>query len=238
MSPSNYEARLAACYDVLKGINGNNTVIAFGVSPRAQNAQSMTPADFIKGVGAAYKASGRTKPIMDQVGIHPYPNQNARPAPAPDKAGYSVAGDIGIPQMDVLKQAIYDGFNGTGQPTTLGGLMIVVDEVGYQTVTDGVAGYTGSEISPTVSEADQASYYARIVQIYACGPSIAQVLFFHLVDEADRGAVGSRVSSTSTARRSRRRRQSRLPSRPAVQEHRPHGLRRGQARRPLRRSTS
>ena len=187
VSASNYEATLAACYDVLKGVNGNNTVIGFGISPRAQNAQSMTPVDFIKAVGAAYKASGRTKPIMDQVGIHPYPNQNAKPQPAPDQAGYSVAGDIGIPQMDVLKQAIYDAFNGTGQPTTLGGLMLVIDEVGYQTVTDGLSGYTGTEISPTVSESDQATYYTRIVQIYACDPSVAQVLFFHLVDEADRG---------------------------------------------------
>ena len=187
VSPTNYEATLAACYDVLKGVNGNNTVIGFGISPRAQNAQSQTPVDFITAVGAAYKASGRTKPIMDQVGIHPYPNQNAKPQPAPDQAGYSVKGDIGIPQMDVLKQAIYDAFNGTGQPTTLGGLQLVIDEVGYQTATDGLAGYTGSEISPTVNESDQSTYYTRIVQIYACDPAVAQVLFFHLVDEADRG---------------------------------------------------
>ncbi len=197
VSPSNYEATLAACYDVLKGINGNNTVIGFGVSPRAQNAQSMTPVDFITAVGAAYKASGRTKPIMDQVGIHPYPNQNANPQPAPDQAGYSVKGDIGIPQMDVLKQAIYDAFNGTGQPTTIdptNPVKIVVDEVGYQTPTDGLSGYAKDfagnpirEISPTVSESDQATYYTRIAQIYACDPSITQVLFFHLVDETDRG---------------------------------------------------
>ena len=84
-----------------------------------------------------------------------------------------------------MKQAVYDAFAGTNQPTTLNGLSILVDEIGYQSNENGHAGYTGTESSPTVSEAQQATYYARVVQLYSCDPTISGVLFFHLIDETN-----------------------------------------------------
>jgi hypothetical protein len=36
-----------------------------------------------------------------------------------------------------------------------------------------------------VTETQQAAYYARVVQLYACDPSIQTVLFFHLIDETN-----------------------------------------------------
>ncbi len=122
---------------------------------------------------------------MDAIAVHPYPNPNANPPPAPANAAYENPGFYGIPQLSRVKQAVYDAFNGTAQPTTtLNGLKIVVDEVGYQSLeTGGLHGYTGTENSPTVSEAQQAAYYAQIVQMYACDPTISAVLFFHLIDE-------------------------------------------------------
>ena len=66
------------------------------------------------------------------------------------------------------------------------GLKLLVDEVGYQSAeAPGTHGYTGVEDSPTVSESEQADYYARIVQMYGCDPSISGVLFFHLIDESN-----------------------------------------------------
>jgi hypothetical protein len=181
--PDTYEATLAQCYDVLKAINPNIEVIGMGLAPRSVDSHSTTPLAFIRATGAAYKASGRKTPIMDAIAVHPYPNPNSNPPPAPDNAGYQNPGFYGIPQLDRVRQAVYDAFNGTGQPTTLNGLSIVVDEIGYQSNETGNPNYTGSENSPTVSEAVQAAYYARIVQFYACDPSIQAVLFFHLIDE-------------------------------------------------------
>ena len=65
---------------------------------------------------------------MDQLAVHPYPNPNASPPPAPDNAGYQNPGFYGIPQLDRVRQAVYDAFNGTNQPTTVNGLGIVIDE--------------------------------------------------------------------------------------------------------------
>jgi hypothetical protein len=183
--PDGYEQTLAQCYDVLKSINPSIQVIGMGLAPRAVSDSSTKPLDFIRAVGAAYRTSHRAAPLMDALAIHPYPNPNASPPPPPDRAAYEDPGFYGITQLDRVKQAVYDAFNGTPQPTTLNGLHLVVDEIGYQSNESGNPQYTGTESSPTVSEAQQAVYYARVVQLYSCDPTVSDVLFFHLVDEAN-----------------------------------------------------
>ena len=122
---------------------------------------------------------------MDQLAVHPYPNPNANPPPLAFDAGYEKPDFYGITQLGRVKQAVYDAFRHTGQPTTLTGLRLLVDEIGYQTPESGKPLYTGTESSPTVSESTQARNYAYVVQDYACDPSLAAVLFLHLRDEAN-----------------------------------------------------
>ena len=184
--PRSYLAVLTACYDALKAVSSDIDVIGMGLAPRSVDANSTKPLDFIRAVGRLYRASGRTKPIMDALAVHPYPNPNASPPPAPDAAAYQDAGFYGIPQLDRVKQAAFDAFDGTRQPGPLNGLSLVIDEVGYQTNTDGNSQYTGKEGSPVVSDELQATYHARIVSLYACDPLVSDVLFFHLIDEAQR----------------------------------------------------
>ena len=112
--------------------------------------------------------------------VHPYPNPNANPPPLAANAGYQDPGFYGITQLGRVKQAVYDAFSHTGQPTTLAGLRLVVDEIGYQSNESGKPHYTGIESSPTVPESTQACYYAYVVQDYSCDPSLSAVLFFHL----------------------------------------------------------
>ena len=95
-------------------------VIGMGLSPRASTGRRTEPLVFLAGVGEAYRASGRQAPIMDQLSIHPYPNPNS-PTDSPD-VGYTVPTDFGVSNLDRVKQAVYDAFNGTEQPTTLNGL--------------------------------------------------------------------------------------------------------------------
>jgi hypothetical protein len=177
-----YEALLARCYDTIHESDEAANVIGMGLSPRASTSASNEPLSFVRNVGKAYKASGRTKPIMDQLSVHPYPNPNS-PTDSPD-VGYEVQDRFGISNMDRVKQAIWDAFNGTGQPTTLNGLTLVIDEVGWQTDTTGMAGYVNDENVRTVNESTQAAFLKLMARKYfACDPAIVSVQLFLLVDE-------------------------------------------------------
>jgi hypothetical protein len=191
--PQSYYATLTRCYDALKSVNSSIQVIGMGLAPRSVDANSTKPLAFIRALGAIYKkdTARSSTPIMDAVAVHPYPNPNVNPPPAPDNAKYEDADFYGIPQLDRVKQAVWDAFHGTAQKTTLDGLPIVIDEVGYQTDTTGRAGYAGTESSPVVSESDQAAYHARVVGLYACDASVSDVLLFHLIDEAQRNPDSS-----------------------------------------------
>jgi hypothetical protein len=178
-----YEALLAQCYDAIHAGDPDATVIGMGLSPRASTPRSNEPLAFLRDVGAAYRASGRTRPIMDQLSIHPYPNP-AVPGSPPD-AGYQKPDDFGMSQLDRVKQAVYDAFDGTGQPTTLNGLTFRIDEVGWQTDTSAYPQYFGAENAPVVvSEQTQAADIAEMAQKYfACDPTVTDVELFLLVDE-------------------------------------------------------
>jgi hypothetical protein len=177
-----YEALLARCYDTIHANDENANVIGMGLSPRASTKESNEPLSFLRNVGKAYRASGRTKPIMDQLSVHPYPNPNS-PTDSPD-VGYEVADRFGISNMDRVKQAVYDAFNGTAQPTTLNGLTLVIDEVGWQTDTTGLTGYVNDENVKTISETTQTAYLKTMARKYfACDPAIVSVQLFLLMDE-------------------------------------------------------
>ena len=186
-----YYQTLKTCYDKLKEVSGAIQVIGMGLAPRAVSRPASTaPLDFIRAIGAAYRADGRTVPIMDALAIHPYPNPNAKPPPPPAKGGYEDAGFFGVTQLDRVKAALTTAFAGTGQPTTAGGLKLVIDEYGYQTDTAGDERYKGTEGSGVVSEADQAAYYSdAITKILACDPDVSDILLFLLVDEPGRAVT-------------------------------------------------
>jgi hypothetical protein len=117
--------------------------------------------------------------------VHPYPNPN-HPIDSPD-VGYSITDDYGIPNLDRVKQAIYDAFNGTKQPTTLNGLTFRIDELGWQTDTSKYAQYYHDENVKVISEQTQADYIKETVQKYfACDPTVTDVEWFLLVDESTR----------------------------------------------------
>jgi hypothetical protein len=185
-SPSAYEALLASGYDALKAVNPSIRVIGFGLShrgnddPKAASNVSTSPVRFIAGAAAAYRASGRTRPIMDDFGFHPYP---ANSTDSIEKGAQWP--NASVANLDRIKQAVWDGFHGTAQPTFEDGLMLRVTEVGWQTaVPQGSLGaYTGSENVETAAEDAQADIYSHLVRILACDAQVSDVLFFHLIDE-------------------------------------------------------
>jgi hypothetical protein len=203
-SAGTYEAALAASYDALKAVNPNIDVIGLAISSHGDDRpgsarNTISPVRFIKALGDAYRASRRTKPIMDNVALHPYPNPNTDP---PDK-GLPWPG-VGVPNLNRAQQAFWDAFKGTAQPRFAENavtrrqaaapgppLRWVLDEVGWQTDTTNLPGYFGTENTPPVNEATQARYYKAVVQRYACDEHVAAVLFFHWIDESDRDRLQS-----------------------------------------------
>jgi hypothetical protein len=134
---------LARAYDALKAVDPSITVIAAGLSergndnPAAPSNISTSPVRFLRAMGAAYRASGRTGPLMDMLDFHPYPESNNDPL----TRQYAWP-SVGYGNIDRLKQAIWDAFNSTGQPTVEEGLKLRIGEIGWQVTASGPH-YTG-----------------------------------------------------------------------------------------------
>jgi hypothetical protein len=175
---------LAAAYDTLKGVDPTISVIGVGLSPRgndrptARNNISTSPVRFLRSLGTWYRRSGRTKPLMDGFSFHPYPNE----ATDPLERGYQWP-NAGFANLDRIKQALWDAFDGTAQPTTLDGLSLHLDEVGWQVNTRGRVGYQGLENVPVTDEATQAAIYGKLVREAACDSDVASVSFFGFRDD-------------------------------------------------------
>ena len=192
-----YEPVLAASYDALKNVDRSITVIGIGLgprgtdNPRAPGNLSISPVRCIRDIGRAYRKTRRKKPIMDALSYHPYPNAST------DKleTGYSWP-NAGIPNLDRIKQAVWDAFNGTAQPTfpetgmprgPVRTLKLRLNEVGWQVAIPPASrgAYFGKESVVTTDEGTQAAIYGNLIPFLACDPAVESVLFFNLVDEAN-----------------------------------------------------
>jgi hypothetical protein len=178
---------LAAAYDALKAVDPELRVVGVGLSPRgndnprARSNISTSPVRFLTALGRWYRTSGRTLPLMDGLSFHPYPNR------ATDSIGIGYAwpgaGFVNLPR---IKQALWDAFHGTPQPTTLEGLKLYLDEVGWQVDTSFGAGYVEAENVPVTDESTQAFVYGQIVRRAKCDPDVAEVNVFGFIDDRDR----------------------------------------------------
>ena len=195
LAAAQYLAVLAQSYDALKAVDPTINVIGVGLSPRgndqpnAKSNVSRSPVRFLHDLGVAYRASGRTKPVMDELAFHPYP-QPQQGAPG---TGYAWP-TAGLANLDRIKQAAWDAFNGTAQPTfaepgkvSTHPLLLDLDEIGWQvSPLPALAGlYSGTETTGLVpvSEQTQADYYRLTIQMAECDRSVRMLSFFHLVDE-------------------------------------------------------
>jgi hypothetical protein len=184
VSAATFGGYLAAAYDALKAVDPDITVVGVGLSPRgndrpkAKNNISTSPVRFLRALGAWYRRSGRSTPVMDAFSFHPYPNE----ATDPLDRGYGWP-NAGFVNLDRVKQALWDAFHDTAQPTTREGLALHLDEVGWQVGTARLAGYVGAENVRVTDEATQAAIYAELVRRAACDPDIASISLFGFRDD-------------------------------------------------------
>jgi hypothetical protein len=206
-APARYTELLARCYDVLHGIRPAVNVIAPATSlwgndnPNAIENASHSPTSFIREMGNAYRKSGRTSPLFDTLGHHPYPaRSDERPW-----AGHADETIISIGDLDRLVRTLHEAFDGTAQPNPDTGLPIWYLETGYQTQIDsnkaplygGVETWPGAlpdrvpnpgppAAPPDLSPApDQATQLADSLRLTYCQPYVSGVFNFLIRDESD-----------------------------------------------------
>jgi hypothetical protein len=195
-APAAYLALLAQTYDALKSVSSSVVVYGGAVSPRGTDRPDGTrpthsPTTFIERLGAAYRASGRTRPVMDAFAIHVY-GDNSSVGPT---VAHPLNTSIGVADYDKLVHLLGEAFDGTAQPGST--LPILYGEYGVETqIPDSKASlYTGTEPTTTkpVSEATQATYYEQALALAFCQPTVGGVLLFLSRDERARAAWQSGI---------------------------------------------
>jgi hypothetical protein len=214
-----YVRLLARTYDALKAAAPTVEVVGGalahrGVDRPGTGRDTHSPTTFILDMGKAYRASGRTRPIMDAFAYHPYLEQSDFPPTYQHLLSKTITiGDYGK-LLSVLRRA-FDGTNQAGST-----LPIVYAEFGVESrVPQGSLEslYTGIEPSTThpVDEAVQARYYAQAMHLAACQPTVRTLMVFRLIDShqlsdwqsgiyyADGTPKSSRTAIAAAARRAR-----------------------------------
>jgi hypothetical protein len=182
-----YVALLAKTYDALKAVDSRLRVWGGAVSPRGSDRPegirpTTSPTAFIQSLGTAYRASGRTLPVMDGFAFHPYPDNSSVSPDLPHPRSTS----IGLADYGKLVSLLGTAFDGTAQQGS--SLPILYDEFGIEAeIPAGKASlYTGTEPTTTkpVDEYRQAAAYDLGLRLAFCQPTVAGVLLFHSQDES------------------------------------------------------
>jgi hypothetical protein len=186
---SSYMGLLAQTYDQLKAVSPKITVIGGTLAPRGSDKPTLarathSPTQFILDMGAAYRRSGRTRPVMDWFSFHPYLEKSS----IPPTFAHPKVKVIALADYGKLTRLLGKAFDGTAQPGST--LPILYDEFGVQThATDGKRSLYTNEGLPSagdaVDEATQARYYTIALRFAACQKNVVGLLFFHVSDEAD-----------------------------------------------------
>jgi hypothetical protein len=184
VSAAAYLRLLAATYDAVKAVRDEVRVWGGGTAPRGSDRPgasraTTSPTAFIQALGAAYRQSGRSRPVMDGFVHHPYPESADVPIDLPHPRVKSV----GLADYGKLVNLLSRAFDGTAQQGS--DLPILYGEIGVETEIPAAKRslYSGAEITPTATDQEQAAAYRRTLELVGCQANVEGVLFFHLRDE-------------------------------------------------------
>lgn len=180
---------LARTYDALKAVSSHIQVIGGALAPRGSdrpgtNRDTHSPTRFIQDLGAAYKAGGRSRPIMDAFSMHPYMRMSQLP-PTETHSGSTTITIADYPKLAALLSQAFAGTPQRGRD-----LPIYYTEFGVQThvpashrgpYTDLKSPSAADAVDPTT----QARYYRQALQLAACQPTVKGLFVFHTFDETN-----------------------------------------------------
>jgi hypothetical protein len=186
---SSYLGLLAQTYDAIKAAAPATVVIGGSLAPRGSDDPKLarpthSPTRFILDLGAAYRRSHRTRPVMDWFSIHPYVERSN----LPPSFAHPRTTTISIADYDKLVRLLGQAFDGTHQRGST--LPILYDEFGVQTraPVDKRQLYANQNLPSSVDAVDEATqgrYYRQALQLAVCQKNVVGLLFFHVSDEAD-----------------------------------------------------
>jgi hypothetical protein len=182
-----YEQLLARSWDALHSLGRPVNVID-------STAPHQNPGAFLLALGRAYRASGRTRPILDTYGHNVYPANSAERPWATHTDGSIDEGDYAL-LIDVLTRA----FAGTAQPLPgQGTTRIWYLEDGFQTQVPPaklrfyVGRKTDRPLVPSLDThatmgsllpLDQATQLRMAIELAYCQPAVAAFFNFQLLDD-------------------------------------------------------
>jgi len=182
-----YEALLAATYDAIKAARPDAVILGGALSSRGEDSPTSirpthSPTTFITDLGAAYRASGRTKPIMDAFDQHVYEDYSAMPPSFEHQNSSTIA----VSDYGKLVTLLGQAFDGSAQPGSA--LPIFYGEYGVESLIPAAKAslYTGTEPTATraVDEATQAALYREAFKVAYCQPNVVGIMVFHVSDES------------------------------------------------------
>jgi hypothetical protein len=162
-TPSEYEALLARCYDTLH---------RRGLTLLDSTASAHAPETFLRAVGAVYRASGRTRPLVDAFGHNPYPATWSESPNATHAPGFVGEGDYAR-----LVRVLHAAFGRAPKIWYL--------EDGFQSAvpTPLSSHYYGRENVRTLTPAQQAQELGQAIRLASCQPDVRAFFNFELADE-------------------------------------------------------
>ena len=162
-TPAQYAALLARCYDALH---------RNGLTILDSTASAHAPEAFLRAVGASYRTSGRTRPLVDAFGHNPYPASALEPATAVHAPGFVGEGDYAR-----LVGVLHAAFGRTPDIWYL--------EDGYQSAVPARlrSHYNGRENVQTITPAQHARQLALAIRLASCQPDVHAFFNFELIDE-------------------------------------------------------
>jgi hypothetical protein len=184
-----YADLLARSYDAIKAADPDVRVLGGALAPRGADRPrgsrpTHSPTAFIRDLGAAYRASGRKRPLMDAFAFHPYMQASRVSPTAPHPKNTSIT----IADYPKLVALLDEAFKGTAQPGAR--LPVYYTEFGVQTsVPRPKLRFYNDQDSPerpdSVGFGRQAAYYRRALALAYCQPTVRGIFVFHTFDEAD-----------------------------------------------------
>jgi hypothetical protein len=195
-APAAYLTLLARTYDALKAVSPRVRVYGGAISPRGTDRHdgirpTHSPTRFIEELGVAYRASGRTTPVMDALAIHPYTDNSSQPPTTAHPNSTTIA----IADYEKLVTLLGAAFDGTAQKGS--SLPILYAEFGVESLIPEAKAslYTGNEPTTTrpVDEDTQAAFYRQALSLAFCQPNVEGMLLFLSRDERARPAWQSGV---------------------------------------------
>ena len=188
LAAQDYMLLLARSYDALKEVSEDVNVIGGAIAPRGSDRPDLprdthSPTAFIRDLGAAYRQSGRDKPLMDLLAYHPYETNSSVPPGNPHPNSTTMT----LGDYDRLVTLLGEAFDGTEQEGE--DLPILYTEFGVESRVppDKQDLYERKEFASVkpVDEQTQAGHYDKAIRLAYCQKTVIGILLFHVFDEVD-----------------------------------------------------